>query len=80
MAEAAEWSRSQMVPHAGHLFAYHAVAGLQLGAHEIAARPDFILGGLQSDVQIVDGEGSLPQSPGIGFETHSRLWAVLKNL
>ncbi|MEE2996212.1 MAG: enolase C-terminal domain-like protein [Pseudomonadota bacterium] len=80
MAEAAEWSRSQMVPHAGHLFAYHAVAGLQLGAHEIAARPDFILGGLQSDVEIVDGAGSLPQSPGIGFETHSQLWAVLKDL
>ena len=80
MAEAAEWPRSQMVPHAGHLFAYHAVAGLQLGAHEIAARPDFILGGLQSDVQIVDGAGSLPHAPGIGFETHSQLWAVLKNL
>ena len=39
-----------MVPHAGHLLAYHAVAGLQLGAHEIAARRDFILGGLQDGV------------------------------
>ena len=80
LAEAGEWPRSQMVPHAGHLLAYHAVAGLQLGAHEIAARPDFILGGLQEGVEISNGSGSLPQNPGIGFETHAQLWAVLKDL
>ena len=44
LAEAGGWPRSQMVPHAGHLLAYHAVAGLQLGAHEIAARRDFYSG------------------------------------
>ena len=58
LAEAGGWPRSQMVPHAGHLLAYHAVAGLQLGAHEIAARRDFILGGLQDGVLIADGTGS----------------------
>ena len=42
LMEAGKWSRSRLVPHAGHLLAYHAVAGLQLGAHEIAARPDFL--------------------------------------
>lgn len=80
LAEVGEWPRSQMVPHAGHLLAYHAVAGLQLGAHEIAARPDFILGGLQDGVEIADGSGSLPQAPGIGFESHAQFWAVLKTL
>ena len=80
LAEVGEWPRSQMVPHAGHLLAYHAVAGLQLGAYEIAARPDFILGGLQDGVEIADGSGSLPQAPGIGFESHAQLWAVLKTL
>ena len=80
LAEAGGWPRSQMVPHAGHLLAYHAVAGLQLGAHEIAARRDFILGGLQDGVLIADGTGSLPQTPGIGFESHAQLWALLKEL
>ena len=80
MVEAQKWPRSQMVPHAGHLLAYHVVAGLELGAHEVAARPDFILGGLQDDVDIGDGDGSLPQAPGIGFETHTKLWAVLDDL
>tara|TARA_B100000700_G_scaffold320394_4_gene417594 strand:- start:2729 stop:3883 length:1155 start_codon:yes stop_codon:yes gene_type:complete len=80
MAEVAEWPRSQMVPHAGHLLSYHAVAGLELGAHEIAARADFVLGGLQDDVEIAGGAGSLPQAPGIGFETHANLWSVLNDL
>ncbi len=80
LMEAGKWSRSQLVPHAGHLLAYHAVAGLQLGAHEIAARPDFLLGGLHDGVEIADGEGTLPQSSGIGFETHGKLWEVLKTV
>ena len=80
LVEASDWPRLQMVPHAGHLLAYHAVAGLQLGAHEIAARSDFLLGGLQDGVEIADGAGSLPQMPGIGFEAHAPLWAVLKGL
>ena len=74
------WPRSQFVPHAGHLLAYHAVAGLELGLHEIAARPDFILGGLPEGVEVQGGFGTLPQASGIGFETHSQLWEVLGQL
>ncbi|MAM67791.1 MAG: mandelate racemase [Rhodospirillaceae bacterium] len=80
LSEAGEWPRSQMVPHAGHLLAYHAVAGLSLGAHEIAARPDFILGGLQEDVMVADGHATLSQTPGVGFESHPKLWKVLQTL
>ena len=80
LAEAGDWRRSQMVPHAGHLLAFHTVAGLQLGAHEIAARPDFLLGGLQAGVEISGGAATLPETPGIGFETHEQLWAVLADL
>lgn len=80
LAEAGDWPRSQMVPHAGHLLAFHTVAGLQLGAHEIAARPDFLLGGLQAGVEISGGAATLPETPGIGFETHEQLWAVLADL
>lgn len=77
LAEAGDWPRSQMVPHAGHLLAFHTVAGLKLGAHEVAARPDFVLGGLQDGVLIDRGEATLPQIPGIGFEAHAKLWNVL---
>lgn len=80
LGEAGDWPRSQMSPHAGHLLAFHAVAGLQLGAHEIAARPDFILGGLQDGVQVDGGYATLPDTPGLGFETHDKLWAVLGTL
>ena len=80
LAEAGDWPRSQMVPHAGHLLAFHTVAGLQLGAHEMAARPDFILSGLQGGVEISGGKATLPDVPGIGFETHGPLWAVLADL
>lgn len=80
LAEAGDWPRLRMVPHAGHLLALHAVAGLRLGAHEVAARPDFVLGGLQDGVLIDRGEATLPQMPGIGFEAHPRLWAVLEKL
>jgi L-alanine-DL-glutamate epimerase-like enolase superfamily enzyme len=80
LAEAGDWPRARMVPHAGHLLAFHVVAGLKLGAHEVAARPDFVLGGLQEGVAIDRGEATLPQTPGIGFEAHPRLWAVLSAL
>ena len=80
LAEAGEWPRSRMVPHAGHLLAFHTVAGLQLGAHEMAARPGFILSGLQNGVEIAGGAATLPSAPGIGFEAHAPFWAVLANL
>lgn len=80
LGEAGDWPRSQMSPHAGHLLAYHAVAGLQLGAHEIAARPDFILGGLPAGVEVDGGFATLPDTPGLGFEIHESLWAVLGDL
>jgi len=80
LAEAGDWPRSQMVPHAGHLLAFHNVAGLQLGAHEMAARPGFILSGLQNGVEIAGGTATLPAAPGIGFEAHASFWAVLADL
>jgi L-alanine-DL-glutamate epimerase-like enolase superfamily enzyme len=80
LAEAGDWPRARMVPHAGHLLAFHVVAGLKLGGHEVAARPDFVLGGLQDGVCIDRGEATLPQVPGIGFEAHPKLWAVLSAL
>ena len=37
LLEAAGWSRTCLMPHAGHLFSFQVVAGLGLGRHESAA-------------------------------------------
>lgn len=78
LAEAGDWSRAQIYPHAGHLLAFHAVAGLGLGAHEVPARPDFILGGLPQSVAVENGFASLPDTPGLGFEDVPRLWEIFR--
>ena len=80
MAGAEGWSRVRMLPHAGHLFAFHLVAGLGLGGHEVAADPGFVIGGLPAGSAVDDGRASLPDMPGIGFEGHPALWAVLGRL
>ncbi|MEX2455084.1 MAG: enolase C-terminal domain-like protein, partial [Rhodospirillaceae bacterium] len=80
VVDAGGWSRAQIVPHAGHLLAFHAVAGLCLGAHEVPARSGFILGSLPDGVEVGQGFATLPQAPGIGFESHPPLWAVLRTL
>ncbi len=76
MAGAEGWSRARMLPHAGHLFAFHLVAGLGLGGHEVAADPGFVIGGLPAGSIVDDGRASLPDTPGIGFEAHPQLRAV----
>ena len=80
LAEGCGWKKSGIVPHAGHLLGYHVVAGFELGAHEVAVRPNFILSGLQNDVEFRGGYASLSQQPGMGFEIYPKLWRVLKEL
>ncbi len=70
--EAAGWARQRMMPHAGHLFAFHLVAGLGLGSHETAADPAFVGGGLPAGAVLEDGLATLPEAPGIGFEADDR--------
>lgn len=80
LMESGDWSRAQCVPHAGHLYALHLVAGLQLGAHEAAPDAMSIYGGFANDVDWDDGQLTLPQAPGIGFERKENLFAVLETL
>ena len=80
LAASGGWPRARMLPHAGHLFAFHLVAGLGLGGHEVAADPGFVIGGLPAGSAVEDGRASLPEGPGIGFEGHPALWAVLGRL
>lgn len=74
------WSRRRCVPHAGHLLAFNAAAGLGLGGHEVAADASLPYGGLHDGARIVDGVAHPPDAPGIGFEAKANLFAILGEL
>ncbi len=78
--EAAGWSRAAFVPHAGHLFAAQAVAGLGLGMHESASDLSLPFGGLWDGTAIKAGHVAASEAPGVGFELKSSLFQWLKPL
>jgi L-alanine-DL-glutamate epimerase-like enolase superfamily enzyme len=78
--ESAGWNRRSMLPHAGHLFAAHAVAGLGLGMHESASDLSLAFGGLWDGTEITDGCAKASEAPGVGFEVKSRLMEWLRPL
>ena len=80
MLEAHGWSRRQCIPHAGHLLALNAAAGLGLGGHEVAPGRGLPYGGFPDGVEVEDGHVRVPELPGIGFEGKSNFWEVLKAL
>jgi L-alanine-DL-glutamate epimerase-like enolase superfamily enzyme len=63
------WARDRFAPHAGHLFAMHAVAGLGLGMAEIALNTASLFGRITAGVPLQAGEALLPETPGVGFES-----------
>ena len=62
------WRRDRCAPHAGHLLAMNAVAGLGLGLAEIAMDTSTLFGKLTAHVPVSDGNVTLPGAPGSGFE------------
>jgi len=80
MIEANGWSRRRCLPHAGHLFALNAVAGLGLGGHECAPDPTLLFGGFPDGVTVEDGHVRPPELPGIGFEGKANLYRLLREL
>ena len=77
---AAGWERKAFWPHAGHLFAAHAVAGLGLGSHEAAPDETRLYGGFWDGTTVENGMVRLPEQPGAGFEAKANLHAVLRTL
>jgi L-alanine-DL-glutamate epimerase-like enolase superfamily enzyme len=65
------WQRGQCAPHAGHLLALNAVAGLGLGFAELAMDRTSLFGRLTSDIEIAEGAARLPDAVGAGFEVTS---------
>ncbi|MSQ70194.1 MAG: mandelate racemase [Betaproteobacteria bacterium] len=76
----AGWRRDRFVPHAGHLFAAHVVAGLGLGMHEAAPDPTLAYGGFWDGTKVEDGAVRIPDHPGAGFEAKANLFALLSPL
>jgi len=78
LAELAErgWSRSRCAPHAGHLLALHAVAGFGLGLAELAMDTATLFGKLTSHVAVREGQATLPETAGAGFEA-SQIYAEI---
>ena len=74
------WSRRRFVPHAGHLFAFHVVAGLGLAAHEAAPDESSLFGGYPTGVRAEQGFVTPWNAPGVGFEHKPNLNAVLRRL
>ena len=78
--EAAGWKRRQFLPHAGHLFAAHCVAGLGLGMAEAAPDASLPYGGFWDGARVADGQVQIPDVPGAGFERKGNLQAILESL
>jgi D(-)-tartrate dehydratase len=62
------WKRERCAPHAGHLLAMNAVAGLGLGLAEVAMDTSTLFGKLTAHVPVRDGLIAPPSAPGTGFE------------
>lgn len=78
--ESAGWKRSRFLPHAGHLFAAHCVAGLGLGMAEAAPDARLAYGGFWDGVRVTDGQVRIPDAPGAGYEAKANLYALLEDL
>jgi L-alanine-DL-glutamate epimerase-like enolase superfamily enzyme len=74
------WSTRRVVPHGGHQMSLNIAAGLHLGGNE--SYPDVFqpFGGFADGIAVENGYVGLPDVPGIGFETKSDLYALMKSL
>lgn len=78
--EQAGWPRTRLMPHAGHLFAFHVVCGLGLGSAEAAPNDTLLFGGYPEGVMVEDGHVKPWNAPGTGFERKANLYRVFSPL
>jgi L-alanine-DL-glutamate epimerase-like enolase superfamily enzyme len=74
------WSTRRVVPHGGHQMSLNIAAGLHLGGNESYPGVFQPFGGFADGIAVEDGYVALPDVPGVGFETKSNLYAVMKTL
>ena len=73
------WNRDRFLPHAGHLFNAHCVAGLRLGMAESAPDPQLPYGGYWDGVRVDSGSVTIPDRPGVGYEAKRNLFEILES-
>jgi L-alanine-DL-glutamate epimerase-like enolase superfamily enzyme len=74
------WSPRRVVPHGGHQMSLNIAAGLHLGGNESYPGVFQPFGGFADGIAVENGYVGLPDVPGIGFETKSDLYALMKSL
>ena len=74
------WSRRSFWPHGGHLFSLHVASALGLGGVELNPLSFPPFGGLSDKVKMVAGRVTLPDAPGVGFETKAALADLFRTL
>ncbi len=74
------WSTRRVVPHGGHQMSLNIAAGLHLGGNESYPGVFQPFGGFADNLPVEDGYAKLPDVPGIGFETKSELYKLMKSL
>ncbi len=74
------WSPARCVPHGGHQMSLNIAAGLGLGGNE--SYPDLFqpYGGFPDGVKVDNGYITMPDLPGIGFESKADLIVEMKKL
>ena len=75
-----KWSSRRVVPHGGHQMSLNIAAGLHLGGNESYPGVFQPFGGFADGIAIENGYVALPDAPGVGFETKSDLFALMKSL
>lgn len=74
------WSHCRVVPHGGHQMSLNIAAGLHLGGNESYPGVFQPFGGFADGIAVENGYVGLPDVPGVGFETKSNLFALMKPL
>ena len=74
------WSARRCIPHGGHQLSLNIAAGLGLGGNESYPGIFQPFGGFADDTPVENSYISLPDSPGIGFESKKELFRLLKTL
>lgn len=78
MADRAGWSRRRCVPHGGHQLGLNMAAGLQLGGTESYPGVFKPYGGFADSIPVVDGYTTPHDTPGIGMELKSEMFADMR--
>jgi L-alanine-DL-glutamate epimerase-like enolase superfamily enzyme len=74
------WSARRCIPHGGHQMSLNIAAGLGLGGNESYPGIFQPFGGFADGIPVEDSYVRLPEIPGIGFESKTELFQVMKAL